>query len=79
MHFVVLQFPASNCDRHDIVVLDENEQEQAKEMQSTIKKMERLTLMAKRFGLASLALLVINGAIVVYSAIREAYGSAVQY
>ena len=47
----------------DVVILDPAEAKQAAEQQQVIATMERLTMWAKAFGFASLALLVMLGAV----------------
>ena len=54
----------------DIVILDPAEAPQFAEQQLIIAKMERLTRWAKRFGLTSLALLVVTGGILAYRAVQ---------
>ena len=50
----------------DVVILDPAEARQAAEQQLIVARVERLTLWAKRFGLVSLALLLISGSMYVY-------------
>jgi hypothetical protein len=50
----------------DSIVLDEKEAAQARAKEKFIEKMQRITLLTKRFGLASLALLVVTGALWIY-------------
>lgn len=50
----------------DIVILDPAEDRQAAEQQMIVAKVERVTLWAKRFGYASLALLLVVGGIWAY-------------
>ncbi|MBS1853787.1 MAG: hypothetical protein JST11_00360 [Acidobacteria bacterium] len=54
----------------DVVILDPAEDKQANEQQQMIAKMERLTSWAKRFGFASLAMLVVTGGLLVYRIMR---------
>ena len=50
----------------DVVILDPAEASQAAEQQQIIARVERLTMWAKRFGLASLALLLVTGTLWMY-------------
>jgi hypothetical protein len=50
----------------DILMLSPLEAAQASEQWKTIAKMERITSLAKGFGLASLALLIVTGAYWIY-------------
>jgi len=50
----------------DVVILDPAEANQAAEQQQIIAKVERLTIWAKRFGLASLTLLLVTGTLWMY-------------
>ena len=72
MGFVAVMIWKSFTGRkeEDIVILDPAEAPQLAEQQAIIAKMERLTLWAKRFGLTSLALLVVTGGILAYRAVQ---------
>ncbi len=50
----------------DVIILDPAEARQADEQERVIAKMQRLTSWAKRFGFASLALLVVTGGLLAY-------------
>jgi uncharacterized membrane protein len=50
----------------DVVILDPAEAKQADEQQQVIARMERLTSWAKRFGFASLAMLLVTGGLLAY-------------
>lgn len=50
----------------NVVILDPTESRQAAEQQMITARVERLTVWAKRFGFASIALLAISGGIWVY-------------
>lgn len=50
----------------DIVILDPAEAQRAAAQQLIVAKVERVTLWAKCFGFASLALLLVSGGILVY-------------
>ena len=50
----------------DVVILDPNEANLASEQQRVIATMERLTVWAKTFGFASLALLMLVGGVWAY-------------
>jgi hypothetical protein len=50
----------------DVVILDPAESKQAEEQQQLVARIERLTTWAKRFGFASLALLLVVGGMYAY-------------
>jgi hypothetical protein len=53
----------------DVVTLDPAEAPQAAEQQQMVVRVERLTSWAKRFGISSLALLLVTGGVWVYQVI----------
>jgi len=58
----------------DVVILDPVEEKQAAEQRQIIARMERLTAWAKRFGIASAALLVLTFGVWLYQGIRSFSG-----
>jgi hypothetical protein len=50
----------------DVVILDPAEAKQAEEQQQLVARIERLTVWAKTFGFASLALLLVVGGVWAY-------------
>jgi hypothetical protein len=66
--FIVLMIFKSlaGLREENVVILDPAESRQAAEQRMITAKVERLTLWAKRFGYASIALLAVSGAIWVY-------------
>lgn len=61
----------------DVVILDPAEASQAAEQEMIIARVERLTLWAKRFGFASLALLLVTGGLWLYRGISALNSSAI--
>ena len=61
----------------DVVILDPAEASQAAEQEMIIARVERLTLWAKRFGFASLALLLVTGGLWLYRGISAFNSSAI--
>jgi hypothetical protein len=57
----------------DSIVLNEEEAALASAKQKYIEKMVRITTLAKRFGLASLALLVVTGALWIFRGVTALY------
>ncbi len=66
--FIVLMIfkTLAGLREENVVILDPAEAKQAAEQQATTARVERLTLWAKRFGFASIALLAVSGGIWVY-------------
>jgi hypothetical protein len=74
--FVAVMFWKSlvGLKEEDVVILDPAEDRQAAEQQQTIARVERLASWAKRFGIASAALLVLTGGLWLYQGIRSFNG-----
>lgn len=58
----------------DVLVLDPAGERQAAEQQMIVARVERLTLWAKRFGFASIGLLLVSGCVWVYRGIQAFNG-----